>query len=206
MDREQARVLLQQALGGGSDADFRDGQWEAIDALVNEKRKLLVVQRTGWGKSSVYFIATRILRDQGHGPTLIVSPLLALMRNQIEAAQRRGIQAVTVNSTNTEDWPALTRSILEERADAVLISPERLANDNFVRDVLLPVANRIGLLVVDEAHCISDWGHDFRPDYRRLINILLDRPAFRRHPGAIIHGNHRGVYGQQQAVHGRVPQ
>lgn len=176
MNREQARALLQRALGGGRDADFRDGQWEAIDALVNEKRKLLVVQRTGWGKSSVYFIATRILRDQGHGPTLIVSPLLALMRNQIEAAQRLGIQAVTVNSTNTEDWPALTRSILEGQADAVLISPERLANDNFVRDVLLPVANRIGLLVVDEAHCISDWGHDFRPDYRRLINILQRMP------------------------------
>lgn len=176
MNREQARALLQRALGGGNDADFRDGQWEAIDALVNEKRKLLVVQRTGWGKSSVYFIATRILRDQGHGPTLIVSPLLALMRNQIEAAQRLGIRAVTVNSTNTEDWPALTRCILEGRADAVLISPERLANDNFVRDVLLPVANRIGLLVVDEAHCISDWGHDFRPDYRRLINILQRMP------------------------------
>lgn len=182
MDREQARALLQRALGGGgggvgaNGADFRDGQWEAIDALVNRKRKLLVVQRTGWGKSSVYFIATRILRDQGHGPTLIVSPLLALMRNQIEAARRLGIRAVTVNSTNTEDWPALTRSILEGHADAVLISPERLANDNFVRDVLLPVANRIGLLVVDEAHCISDWGHDFRPDYRRLINILQRMP------------------------------
>lgn len=182
MDREQARTLLQRALGGGgggdgeNGADFRDGQWEAIDALVNHKRKLLVVQRTGWGKSSVYFIATRILRDQGHGPTLIVSPLLALMRNQIEAARRLGIRAVTVNSTNTEDWPALTRSILEGQADAVLISPERLANDNFVRDVLLPVANRIGLLVVDEAHCISDWGHDFRPDYRRLINILQRMP------------------------------
>lgn len=180
MDREQARGLLRRALGGGSGggggSDFRPGQWEAIDALVNDKRKLLVVQRTGWGKSSVYFIATRILRDQGYGPTLIVSPLLALMRNQIEAAQRLGIHAVTVNSTNTEDWPALTRSILEGRADAVLISPERLANDNFVRDVLLPVANRIGLLVVDEAHCISDWGHDFRPDYRRLINILQRMP------------------------------
>jgi len=176
MNRTQARALLQRALGGGNDADFRDGQWEAIDAIVNQKRKLLVVQRTGWGKSSVYFIATRILRDQGHGPTLIVSPLLALMRNQIEAAHRLGIRAVTVNSTNTEDWPALTRSILEGQADAVLISPERLANDNFVRDVLLPVANRIGLLVVDEAHCISDWGHDFRPDYRRLINILQRMP------------------------------
>jgi ATP-dependent DNA helicase RecQ len=176
MNREQARGLLQRALGGGDDADFRDGQWGAIDALVNQKRKLLVVQRTGWGKSSVYFIATRILRDQGQGPTLIISPLLALMRNQIEAAQRLGIRAVTINSTNNEAWPALTRSILDGQADAVLISPERLANETFVRDVLLPVANRIGLLVVDEAHCISDWGHDFRPDYRRLTNILQRMP------------------------------
>lgn len=176
MDRQQARELLRRALGRG-DVDFRDGQWEAIDAIVNQRRKLLVVQRTGWGKSSVYFIATRILRDQGSGPTLIVSPLLALMRNQIESAQRLGIAAVTVNSTNTDDWPQLTKSILEGRADAVLISPERLANDNFVRDALLPVANRIGLLVVDEAHCISDWGHDFRPDYRRLVNVLQRLPA-----------------------------
>lgn len=176
MTREQARALLQRGLGGANDADFRDGQWEAIDALVNEKRKLLVVQRTGWGKSSVYFIATRILRDQGYGPTLIVSPLLALMRNQIEAAQRLGIQAVTVNSTNQKDFPSIKKSILDGRADALLISPEQLAKDEFVRDVLLPVANRIGLLVVDEAHCISDWGHDFRPDYRRLVNILQRMP------------------------------
>lgn len=174
-DRRQAKLLLQRALDDAQ-ADFRDGQWEAIDAIVNHKRKLLVVQRTGWGKSSVYFIATRVLRDQGAGPTLIVSPLLALMRNQIEAARRLGIRAVTVNSTNQQEWPELTRSILAGEADAVLISPERLANDQFVQNVLLPIANRLGLLVVDEAHCISDWGHDFRPDYRRLVNVLQRMP------------------------------
>ena len=158
------------------DAEFRDGQWEAIDALVNRRERLLIVERTGWGKSAVYFIATRILRDRGRGPTLIVSPLLALMRNQIEAARRIGIQAVTINSSNRESWPALQRTVHNDEADALLISPERLANDDFVKEVLLPIADRIGLLVVDEAHCISDWGHDFRPDYRRLVNILQRVP------------------------------
>ena len=156
--------------------DFRQGQWEAIDALVNRRERLLVVQRTGWGKSSVYFIATRILRDGGRGPTLIVSPLLALMRNQIEAADRLGIRALTINSTNREIWPELQSAVREDEADALLISPERLANDDFVENVLLPIAERIGLLVVDEAHCISDWGHDFRPDYRRLVNVLQRMP------------------------------
>ena len=157
-------------------ADFRRGQWEAIDSLVNRRERLLVVQRTGWGKSYVYFIATRILRDNGHGPTLIVSPLLALMRNQVEAAERLGIRARTINSTNREDWPELQRAIWAQEVDALLISPERLANDDFMENVLPPIAGRIGLLVVDEAHCISDWGHDFRPDYRRLVNILQRMP------------------------------
>jgi ATP-dependent DNA helicase RecQ len=175
-DRHACRDLLRRALQD-PDADFRDGQWEAIDALVNQRRKLLVVQRTGWGKSAIYFIATRILRDRGAGPTLIVSPLLALMRNQIEAAERLGIRALTINSANRSDWADLTRSILADEADAVLISPERLANDEFVERVLLPMARRIGLMVVDEAHCISDWGHDFRPDYRRLVSVLQHMPA-----------------------------
>ena len=174
-ERLETLDLLRVALNDQT-AKFRDGQWEAIDMLVNRHERLLMVQRTGWGKSAVYFIATRILQDRGHGPTLIVSPLLALMRNQIEAAGRLGIRAVSINSTNKDSWPELQRTIHNDEVEALLISPERLANDEFVENVLLPVAGRIGLLVVDEAHCISDWGHDFRPDYRRLVNILRNMP------------------------------
>lgn len=176
MNREQAQQLLKTALANPA-AEFRDGQWEAIDALVNHRQKLLVVQRTGWGKSSVYFISTKIFRDRGMGPTIIVSPLLALMRNQIESAQRLGIVAETMNSTNTDDWQAVTQRILNNQIDCLLISPERLANDNFIETVLQPIADRIALMVIDEAHCISDWGHDFRPDYRRIVNILRQLPA-----------------------------
>lgn len=175
-DHAYALRLLRQALGNAG-AEFRGGQWEAIDALVNRRERLLVVQRTGWGKSSVYFIATRILRVRGRGPTLIVSPLLALMRNQIEAAERLGVSALTINSTNREAWNEIQRAVRNGEADALLVSPERLANEEFVSNVLLPIAEQIGLLVVDEAHCISDWGHDFRPDYRRLVNILQRMPA-----------------------------
>ena len=174
--RDEALTLLRQSLQNPL-GDFRPGQWEAIDALVNYSQRLLVVQRTGWGKSAVYFIATRILRDRGAGPTLIVSPLLALMRNQQEAADRLRIRAVTINSANSKEWPTLVDEVLSNRADALLVSPERLANDEFVQGVLSPIAGGIGLLVVDEAHCISDWGHDFRPDYRRLTNVLQRMPV-----------------------------
>jgi len=175
MDHTDALTLLRTAVGDPR-ADFRSGQWEAVDALVNRQGRLLVVQRTGWGKSLVYFISTRILRDRNAGPTIIISPLLALMRNQIEAAQRLGLCAQTINSANQGDWAAIRRMILADDADAILVSPERLANEAFVRQVLLPVAEKVGLIVVDEAHCISDWGHDFRPDYRRLVGILQQLP------------------------------
>jgi len=172
---EAAHVLTQ--LVGREDATLRDDQWEAIRALVVDSARALVVQRTGWGKSAVYFIATALLRARGNGPTLIISPLLALMRDQVGAAGRAGITAITLNSTNTGDWEELHDLIARDGADVVLCSPERLNNPAFREEVLPHLARTAGLVVVDEAHCISDWGHDFRPDYRRIATLLRELPA-----------------------------
>ncbi|WP_426243229.1 DEAD/DEAH box helicase [Nocardioides sp. LHG3406-4] len=164
------------ALVGREDARLRDDQWSAIEALAVDRRRSLVVQRTGWGKSAVYFVATLLLRAQGAGPTIIVSPLLALMRNQIAAAERAGIRAVTINSTNIEQWQPIQDAIAAGEVDVLLVSPERLNNPGFRDEVLPRLAATAGLLVIDEAHCISDWGHDFRPDYRRIRTLLADLP------------------------------
>jgi ATP-dependent DNA helicase RecQ len=173
--RERAQRAL--AAVFGESARFRDQQLEAIESVVGRRSRTLVVQRTGWGKSVVYFIATRLMRDDGAGTTLIVSPLLALMRDQIAMAQRLGIRATTINSANTDDWDAIEAELLDDQIDVLLISPERLNNPDFRERLLEPLAQRTGLLVIDEAHCISDWGHDFRPDYRRIVRLLELLPA-----------------------------
>ncbi|MFC0553572.1 RecQ family ATP-dependent DNA helicase [Planotetraspora thailandica] len=174
MLREEAEERLRALAGEG--ARLRDDQWSAIKALVVDRRRALVVQRTGWGKSAVYFVATGLLRELGEGPTVIISPLLALMRNQIAAAERAGIHAATINSANPEEWEKTYAQVAEGMVDVLLVSPERLNNPEFRDQVLPELAESAGLVVIDEAHCISDWGHDFRPDYRRLRTMLADLP------------------------------
>ena len=173
--RARAESHLRAIAGEGT--VLRPEQWEAIWALVGERRRALVVQRTGFGKSAIYFVATALLRSEGAGPTLIISPLLSLMRNQIEAAERSGLHAVTVNSTNTEQWEEIYGLINDGSVDLLLLSPERLNNPGFRDNVMPQLAASTGMLVVDEAHCISDWGHDFRPDYRRLRTLLEELPV-----------------------------
>ncbi|ASO19189.1 ATP-dependent DNA helicase RecQ [Actinoalloteichus hoggarensis] len=178
VDEQGLRELAEERLRAlaGPHARLREDQWAAISALVVDRRRALVVQRTGWGKSAVYFVATSLLRELGEGPTIIVSPLLALMRNQVEAAARAGVHAATINSANVTEWEAVQDSVAAGEVDVLLVSPERLNNPDF-RDTVLPaLTESAGLLVVDEAHCVSDWGHDFRPDYRRLRTLLTELP------------------------------
>src|SRR4051794_17657820 len=172
--RGEAEAFLQALAGPGT--SLREDQWNAVRALVVDRRPTLVVQRTGWGKSAVYFVATALLRARGSGATVIVSPLLALMRNQLEAAGRAGIVGRTINSANIDEWDSVRAEVADGSVDVLLVSPERLNNPDF-RDTVLPsLAASAGLVVIDEAHCVSDWGHDFRPDYRRIRSLLAGLP------------------------------
>jgi ATP-dependent DNA helicase RecQ len=174
--RDAALDVLRRLVGNPT-ADFHEGQFEAIETLVDDHRRALVVQRTGWGKSAVYFVATMLLRQRGAGPTVLVSPLLALMRDQVAAAERAGVRAVAINSTNAHEWDELLARLAADEVDVLLVSPERLNNPAFRENQLPALVRRLGMLVVDEAHCISDWGHDFRPDYRRLRDLIASMPA-----------------------------
>ena len=189
-DKTLALELLR--IGSGiPNAQFRKDQEEAIRHIVEGKGKLLVVQKTGCGKSFVYFIATKLLREAGAGPALLISPLLSLMRNQIAAAERMGVRAVTINSDNTNDWNSVESQLHSDKVDILLISPERLANEDFREKVLARMAARIAMLVIDEAHCISDWGHDFRPDYRLIERISRTLPDSIRLLGTTATANNR---------------
>jgi len=177
MDYPQDRALELLRIGtGDSNSNFRDDQDVAIRHIVEGNGRLLVVQRTGWGKSFVYFISTKILREKGMGPTLLVSPLLSLIRNQLNAAERMGLNAVTIHSENRDEWPAIEEQVRTGSVDILLISPERFSNQQFQDNVLSHIAGQVSMLVVDEAHCISDWGHDFRPHYRMIARIVSSLP------------------------------
>lgn len=181
--RPSSEVVAEELSGhikalAGDHATVRAEQLAAVEAVVAGRRRTLLVARTGFGKSAVYFSATRMLRDRGWGPTVVVSPLLALMRDQVDAARRLGLSAETINSSNLDAWDSIEAKIEADEVDLLLIAPERLANAGFRRRVFDTMRTRAFALVCDEAHCISDWGHDFRPDYRRLRRLLDELPSW----------------------------
>ena len=196
---ERSLELLRSGTGI-PDAHFREGQEEAVRSIVEQPGRYLVVQKTGWGKSFVYFIATRLLREAGQGPVLLVSPLLALMRNQIAAAERMGVRAKTINSDNPDSWSGIEAAVQHDDIDILLISPERLANERFRSEVLAHIAAKISLLVVDEAHCISDWGHDFRPHYRLLQHTIEALPTNMRLLATTATANNRVIQDLQNVL------
>lgn len=198
-DEKRALELLR-AGTGQADAAFRDGQEDAIRYVVGGRGRLLVVEKTGWGKSFVYFIAVKLLREGGLGPALLISPLLALMRNQIAAAERMGVRAATINSANTAEWDAVIQRVARNEVDILLISPERLANEAFGSRILARIANRVSLLVVDEAHCVSDWGHDFRPHYRLIERMVRTLPRNLRVLGTTATANNRVMEDLRQVL------
>ncbi|GIZ99016.1 ATP-dependent DNA helicase RecQ [Tsukamurella sp. TY48] len=167
---ERARGVIEALAGPG--AALRADQETAVGALLEPGARVLVVQATGWGKSAVYWVATALRRAEGAGPALIVAPLLSLMRDQVAAAERAGLRAATLNSSNFDEWSAIEQRLTAGEIDVLLVSPERLANPSFGRRVLSALEGSLGLLVIDEAHAVSDWGHDFRPDYRRVSDVL----------------------------------
>ena len=174
IDYEYAVGCLRKALDD-PDACFKDGQWEAIVRIL-EKKRTLVVQPTGWGKSMIYFLSSKFIHEDNRGMTILISPLISLMRNQVLAANRVGVNCKTINSSNEEERSSIVDEILNDKVDLLLITPERLAKEDFIHDVISKIANNVGLLVIDEAHCVSDWGHDFRPDYRRISKLITALP------------------------------
>ena len=172
---EAATVRVLAALAG-PDATPKPDQLAAVHVVAVQRRRALVVQATGWGKSLVYLATAAAVREAGDGPVLVVSPLLALMRDQVSAAARAGLVAVSLNSTNTNDWESTEALLLDDGVDILFVSPERLANPRVGDRILRVLLDRLGALVIDEAHCISDWGFDFRPDYQRLARLMASRP------------------------------